>query len=98
MCAVGRCIDWEYIDGDLGAVAPTFVQHNSTVDVAKEKLDSILKPEYKGLPMVLWTELQKLHDSPAFWDKMHPNKMSALGQNQVKWLKKRFAEPNTEEE
>ena len=56
MCAVGRCL----IDPES---APT-----GTVVRFFPRLDSLLKPEYRGHPLVFWTDLQRLHDTTAHWD------------------------------
>ncbi len=78
-CPVGRCLEnpIEFQDVHLSVIL---------LDIGY-KLESILKPEYRGYPLGFWASLQKLHDQPLFWDE---NGLSAMGRATVEGIKREF--------
>jgi hypothetical protein len=64
-CAVGRCVldskaeklkrSWPYV-------------RMADMQVPDKERDLLLKPEYRGLPMEMWSRLQYWHDSLMNWD------------------------------
>lgn len=61
VCAVGRClIDPVDSEGVLGNVHDLFDQDDGVGD-------NILKPEWRGLPVRFWLDLQDWHDSDSRW-------------------------------
>lgn len=60
MCAVGRCMEDPPEELEC---AVDFLARKLNA----ERLDDLLKPEYRGLPLDLWLGLQQLHDSAPSW-------------------------------
>lgn len=64
MCAVGRCLT------DPAKIALKFPFSISMVaDELGWESDQIFRPEYRGLPLDFWSELQNWHDNCSNWDK-----------------------------
>ena len=72
MCAVGRCLInpkevEEFVQTNLRGLAAA-----TTLNAKSEKgLDALLKEEYRGHSINLWSDLQRLHDSSFdsdYWD------------------------------
>lgn len=64
MCAVGRCLldpkDFEERFSDQ-AIHPA--------GTLSSVPDELLKPQYRGLPVRLWMDLQTIHDDHDYWEK-----------------------------
>ena len=75
-CAIGRCL----------AEPEKFAKWDCKV-FGLPKLESILKPEYRGYLIAFWEALQHLHDNPYYWDE---NGLSYIGKKQFEKIKKKF--------
>ncbi len=63
-CAVGRCLTQPKL------IRQAIGRDLSVSDIARFKagrFQSLFKPEYRGYPLEMWEELQRLHDSERNW-------------------------------
>jgi hypothetical protein len=81
MCAVGRCVLKKKNTRLAGGV------NNICKAGHKINLESILKAKYKGLPQLLWIEIQSIHDVCSYWDN---NGLTTEGQKRVNELKDKW--------
>ena len=70
-CAIGRCLikpedfkDW-YLN--IEAIMETLIPEIDNEKLVNEKLNSILKEQYKNHNLHFWKNLQLLHDTPQNW-------------------------------
>lgn len=82
MCAIGRCLeDPKQFEGVMCAVS-NIEDYSKGIDF----LD-LFKPEYRGLPVSFWQELQDLHDVEGNWNK---EGLSAAGEACVRDFRNRL--------
>jgi hypothetical protein len=68
-CAVGRCLSedglaWVTDHKLLGSAVSELDKFLEDDDLT---LDSLLRAEYRGLPLDFWAELQQIHDNDSFY-------------------------------
>lgn len=84
MCAVGRCMEKPSEHYNMSA------RELNLHLVEKGGLDSALKPEYRGHPILMWQELQRLHDDTSTYpdDRYWNHKgLTETGQKELARLK-----------
>lgn len=87
-CAVGRCmINPPRMNEFMGTVlALTHQQQN-----LGETLDDLLKPEYHGHDHDFWSDLQRFHDWPEYWE---DDGLSDAGLAYIEQLRTKYADVN----
>ena len=87
MCAVGRCMRDDAPFEDLntqGELTSLEIFRNVEVEEQDEKLDTLLKDEYRGVNMTFWMSLQSLHDQSLNWEGRGLSRMWSAKLNQIK--------------
>lgn len=77
-CAVGRCMTIKNAQATDDRLK---WRGRGTSVVAISNLETLLKPRYRGHPLMFWRDLQKLHDNSFHWGKRG---LSEIGVNFVK--------------
>lgn len=85
MCAVGRCMT------DPAGVQRRFSSMGAMQldGELSHGLDDVLKPEYRGLPIEFWDQLQYWHDDRGNFDAIG---LTAKGREEADWLIRKIEE------
>ena len=88
-CAVGRCFNSVGVRKYHSYKRAVLSLHDEILNRTEYKtgLDDILKPQYQGLPMSFWSNIQTLHDARKNWDK---NGLSKRGKAVVEMIEEEF--------
>lgn len=84
MCAVGRCMS-DPQDGQHK------IGNRALGDVPIDKLDLLLKSDYRGHNLDFWGDLQNFHDTPQYWETEEGGELTEYGLKKAQDLHAEYA-------
>lgn len=95
-CALGRCflpeykaLKFEFNDSS----AKDLSNMGANMGAKRGSLDEFLMDEYKGHKVAFWSDLQGLHDTCGFWEKIagsNGQELTSLGRDNVEKMKEKY--------